>query len=266
MPDLLEENLSQKKKKKKLFVISLGAAFLFLLIIFFGYMVFRSKVFQIQDIDISGANQVSEDVVKTALFSESIADSWMDKMLGQSNMIAWPEHLNKDDLESLPAVKEINIRKDYSEKKVYVSVTERVAVGIWCVEKENPPTCYWFDDEGVLFKPAFSSEGNLIRVVRDYAHTSLGLGNTALSKNLLPNLFEVLKVVEEADLSIKEIGLYDLLLEEVELTTFSGPRMLFSLRFKPEGATNVIRSIFQKRSLSSLSYIDFRVENKVYYK
>lgn len=259
-----EINENRKKQRRLWFWGSVFGGIILILLIIVVFLL-RAPIFKVEAVEISGNNQVPRDSIKAMLYSQVGSGSMFERMLGPSNMLSW-DSFSEEGLKYLPVLKNVSIEKNYSKKSISVYVVERSAVGIWCIEKSEPASCYWFDDEGVLFKPAFSSEGNLIRVVRDYAHTSLGIGHRVLSKNLLPNLFSTLEILEESDLSIKEVGLYDLSLEELEVATFNGPRVLFSLRFPPKGAAEVIESLRTKKNFTALNYIDFRVENRAYYK
>jgi hypothetical protein len=55
-------------------------------------------------------------------------------------------------------------------------------------------------------------------------------------------------------------------LYEWEAVLGNGPTLYFSGFFVPQNISGVVRDIRNATSFENLSYIDFRVENKVFYK
>jgi len=229
-------------------------------------LVFKTPFFEIKSIEITGAKEISDANVLSLVQSQAVRSSWPSRFLGAENILAWPGSFSKQELQFIPSLRSVKVDKDYAAKKIIVKVTEREPYGMWCLMKKDPPACFWFDEDGVMFKQGFSTEGNLIRVVKDYYDSDSGINNSVLPPEFLPNLFPILDMLQKSKLSIKEIGLYHLDLEEVEVTVFNGPKILFSLRFPPQGALEVVDSLKNKGTFRKLNYIDFRVENRAYYK
>jgi hypothetical protein len=265
-PDYLQ-SLGEKRRRRRAWLgwgsFGLGVYCLCLLIILF---VLKTPFFEVKAIEVKGAEGIPEENVLSLLKSEAIKNSWPNRFLGAGNLLTWPASFNSKELALLPSIKSVQVEKDYSLKKVTVEVVKREPYGIWCLMKKNPPSCLWFDEGGVMFKQAFASEGNLIRVVKDYSQENVGMNDAVLPQEFMPNLFPILDVLQGSGLSVKEVGLYHLDLEEMEVTTWNGPKILFSLRFPPQGALEVINSLKTRAGFKKLTYIDFRVENRAYYK
>ncbi len=136
------------------------------------------------------------------------------------------------------------------------------------------PVCFWFDKEGFLFKRSIGVQGSLIIVVNDYSQKNLGLNSRIVPPEFIPNLFSLFRVLSESGLGIREIRLNDLGLQEIEVDTYpstalgagDGPKLYFGLRFRPDNSLAVIRSLKNQSNFNALEYIDFRVENRAYYK
>jgi hypothetical protein len=132
--------------------------------------------------------------------------------------------------------------------------------------------CFWFDADGVLFDRAPVAEGNIIRVIHDYSQKNIGLGALILPQQFVPNLFSILRVLDASGIGIEEIRLDDIGLEELNVITYNGPKLLFSLRFPSDNALTVLKKMTDRTATSSLpdlkklQYVDFRVENRAYYK
>jgi len=151
--------------------------------------------------------------------------------------------------------------------------------------------CFWFDSDGIIFKKAIEVEGNLIISLNDYSQKSVGLNRKILPDQLIANIFSIFMAVSQSGLRIKEMRLNDLSLEEMEVDTYdglptdlpaesslpglrsdyggvgkAGPKIYFSLRFPADNVPDIINSLKEKSVFGGLQYVDFRVENRVYYK
>jgi len=127
--------------------------------------------------------------------------------------------------------------------------------------------CYWFDKNGVLFAVAPSLEGNAINKVDDFSGRDLKLGDSILGENLTPNLIKIFNVLENSGLGIRALKLENLDLQEIvfEQSQTSLPKIYFSLRGNPVFISPAIEDL-KKTGLEKIEYVDFRVENRVYYK
>lgn len=126
--------------------------------------------------------------------------------------------------------------------------------------------CWWFDDEGILFRQALAAEGGTIRVVRDYSERPLQIGMHVLPTEPFVNLSSVFKAMITANVPLGEMRLEDLELQEVTVLPPGLARIYFSLRFSAEDTVSGIEALTERPGLDKLEYVDFRVENKVYYK
>lgn len=126
--------------------------------------------------------------------------------------------------------------------------------------------CWWFDSEGVLFRQAPAAEGGTIRVVRDESGRSLTIGARVLPASLLANLSSVFTSLVEAGVPLGEVRLTDLELQEVSVHPPKTAKMYFSLRFPASATASALQALRERPGLEKLEYVDFRVENRVYYK
>ncbi|MEK9179953.1 MAG: hypothetical protein AAB897_00890 [Patescibacteria group bacterium] len=262
----------ERRKKRFIFVIVMVIVTAYLSVLAAGWLILRNPVFRIQNVEVVGNIDVSGERIKGVVLSRIVRGSFWRALIGINNVLIWPERLSAEDLVFLPEVKSVELEKDYASRSVLINVDERKPRGIWCLA--SPPVgdnCWWFDDAGVLFRRAIFAEGSLITVVVDYSQENFGLGYKILPEEFIDNAFSVFDVVRSSGLRIKEVRLNDLELEEVEVLTFDGPRVLFSLRFPSVNALEVIQKLFSAKGGSApggkdLDYLDFRVENRVYYK
>lgn len=229
------------------------------------WVVIYSEIFKVKEVEVIGATYVSEDDVRSFLELHT-AQGRVASILGPDNILAWPDSFAESELGDLPGVSFLQVDKSYFGRRISVTVTERERVGIWCFVRADPRRCFWFDPSGRLFMEGYFAEGNLIPLLEDHSRGPLALGDSALSPRLMPNLVSIFSSLQSIHLSVREVRLNDLGREEVEVYTREGPKLLFSLRFPAAGVPNAIATVEKAAKLSDLEYIDFRVENKVYYK
>ncbi|MEK7608726.1 MAG: hypothetical protein AAB495_04055 [Patescibacteria group bacterium] len=242
--------------------------FIFFLVLSFGWIVLRSGVFWAKTIKISGNSIVSEEQVSSLLKAKIFKDSFGRHVFGYRNMLIWPKELSGDDLRLLPQVKKISINVSYARREIAIQVEERERFGIWCfVLEEGDRSCWWFDHEGFTTERTTGSAGGLILVIQDYSETpKLYGGSYVRSGETFSNLLSVLRFLRGMDAGIEEIAVDKDALEEVRATMAEGPTLYFSLRFPLVGGEAAIASLREKTGFTKLTSVDFRVQNRVYYK
>lgn len=266
----VEKNLSaymhEHNRGKKARRILRNCVFIFLGIGFLAngiaYFVFRTGFFRAKDIVITGNKDISSQDVLSAVRAQIFNGSYFKYIFGFNNLLIWPEkfeNINK----LVPRIKSIEIEKSYFNKKIVLKVVERQGYGVWCLEGVEEK-CFSFDEEGIIFSRSMPSEGSLIHNVRDYSERQLYLLLPVLSVDKFKYLKEIFEVIEAAGLNYKFLEIQNLKLEEVKVINSGGPVVYFSLRFSPDFALAAMKAIGV--SIGKLEYIDFRVENKVYYK
>jgi hypothetical protein len=276
---MLEEYLSEKQKKKRerrrrlwwlaAALVVCGACISAL------WIIEESPIFRIDRFVVTGNKAVAaSDIVTLLQASMSRHRTFWFSFLGMDNMLAWPKSLTTSDVALVPQLASATLQKNYGDHTLTVSVAERVPLAIWC---EMPPldangnpsgdeSCFWFDNTGTLFQKAFDTEGSELFAVHDYAQTGLGVGGKILPDLFISNLISILDTIEASSLTIKEIALNDLSLEEIDVSTYNGPMLYFSLRFSASEDLPVLQELMEKPGFSSLQYVDFRTENRAYYK
>jgi hypothetical protein len=103
-------------------------------------------------------------------------------------------------------------------------------------------------------------------MVSDYSQDERKFGDKVLPERFLKNLFSILRVVESSRINPAEIRVSDLNLQEVEIRTYDGPRIYFSLRFPSDQTLPVLISLTNRPDFRNFYSVDFRVENRTYYK
>ncbi len=258
------------RKKRQLYLYSISG-FLAAYFLFFGIFSFFLRVpfFRVTRVEVVGAESISSGDALAALQATALKGSLIKSLFGFGNILAWPTGANAHALALLPAVKSLEVRKDYFTRTITLDVTERNPYGIWCFEESRgplSPSCFWFDDGGTIFRRAMGVEGGAIPVIDDASERETGLNAQVLPKALLPNFLSVLQLLDKSGIRGARVHLKDLGLEEVTVTEPVGPALLFSLKFPAANLGTFLVSFLNRPGYKNFQYVDFRVENRVYYK
>ena len=170
-------------------------------------------------------------------------------------------------------------------RSVVINVTQRKPFAVWCFMsrgsnatmgdsditmtyaiEETGESCSWFSDDGIMFEKGFDAEGGVLMAIHDYSQNALPLDSPILPDRFISNLVSIVNVLRGSGLNIKEIMLNDISLEEIRVTTYDGPTILFSLRFPADADLLVIKNIMTKPGFQKIQYLDLRTEARAYYK
>jgi len=277
----LSEKHHRRKKRRQYLYFGAGAVGICLMIVLAGWILFKSPLFREQGIEVEGNAMVPSDEVVSLLQSAALSDhSWFKSMLGINNLLIWPSSLPVAQLAMEPRLTDVTISKNYFSRTLTAHVTERAAVAIWCfvgggsaegsvgagATQGQGETCYWFDADGFIFSRALDVQGGALYSIHDDSQQPGNLGDHVLPAPFIPNLIAILNVLHESNVGVQDITLKDLSLQEIAVTTNGGPMIYFSLRFPATEDLQVLQNLMSQPGFAKLSYIDFRVENRAYYK
>lgn len=289
---VLRDRDETRRRRRRLMHGILGCLVAFGIVLGAAWVGIRSPMFNIKNITVIGNHAADPDDIIRVMKVLATSGSRIRHYIGSENMLLWPDSARAEALRLLPQVKRVVVEKNYNDRTILLRVEERQAYGIWCLvraqtnadqhegevagdarddlrdESENP-RCFWFDQEGIIFRPAPFSEGSIIPVISDASQDELRIPSAVLPNAFLENLFSIFRVLRSSGVRAREIRLDDLNLRELTVKTFDGPELYFSLRFPADAALVEMKSLFGSDATSSfanLLYIDFRVENRVYYK
>ncbi len=259
----LPEIQKRSRRRRRLWFLAGALAFVLAAMLAGAYAVAYSPLLQVREFKVENGRSASEEEILSFLRAAVVKGSFWKQWLGPSNILVWPDALPEADLASFPMLRRVSIAKSIWGKSVSVEVEERKVFGVWCLGRTA--SCFWFDDKGVLIARAPQVSGSLILKVDDLSQ-DLSPGSPVLPRGL-ENAFSVFRVLQDSGLPIREIRLEDLGLSELKVFPIGGPVLYFSLRFPADSASAVLNSLRDSDpSLSKLEYIDFRVENRAYYK
>lgn len=258
-------NRRKKRRKSFLLIVFFAGAIIFATIIV--WMLYLSPFARLEKIIVVGNKELATSDIEPVLVS--IASQTFDgHLFGFHALLAWPRELSSPSLRFLPGVEHISFEKHWGDHAIVAQVVERIPYGIWCSvdQADAAQACWWFDVTGFIFKRSLATEGQFISVVNDTSKRPLGLGFTVLPARLFANLLTVFDALKQSGVSRDDVRLTDLSLEEVTVVSRSGPKLYYSLRFPATNTVSVVRDLRKSVGFRNLEYIDFRVENRAYYR
>lgn len=276
---MLEEYLSEKYKKKRrrhrFFWGIAAGVFAFALLLGAFWVVAESPVFRIDRFVVTGNEVVASSDIMALLQSDAAAHrTFWSSLLGTRNLLIWPNAIATSEAASIPEIASVSLEKDFGNHTLVASVTERKPLAIWCEmpgtnasgDPSGNESCFWFDDTGTIFARAFDTAGPEIFAVHDYSQTGLHINGKILPDIFTGNMISILDALRQSGIVVKEIALNNLALQEIDVATYNGPTLYFSLRFSALEDLPVLQELMAKPNFGSLQYVDFRTENRAYYK
>jgi len=236
-------------------------AIFILLAIGIVYFVFRSSFFQITSFEVMGSQKTEE--IKSELISIFSKTSKIQSWLGPENLFFWSPKAIQKIPQSLFWLSDLTLKRDWFSRKISIEVKERQPWLIWCLDNIQ---CHWLDDSGVAFARAPQAEGFIIPKVLEENGQPLIFGQPFFNNSdLVKNTLEIIKQLQNSSLAVSRFLIKDVNLQEMTAET-NGPKLYFSLRYLPQNFSQILASLNERIDFQKLEYIDFRVENRIYYK
>lgn len=196
--------------------------------------------------------------------SDTVSNAVSNQLpLGLSaNLFLLSKNHLKNELASLfPAITKIEIDKEFFHT-LKIDFIKRMPLGIWC-----SANCYYFDEDGIIFKEAPVSEGSLILKINDNK-TGVSLGDQVLSSDQLRFITEFNnKIGDNNKFKIIEFKIKPA--PDLEAVTSGGWSIYLDQSQNPSVAASNLLIILDeavKNKASNLEYIDLRIPTRVFYK
>ncbi len=225
------------------------------------YLAAYSKVGKVKQITVTGNERIPEKAILRAAVAGARRGNIWTSWLGPDSILFWEFGREHEIPKVSPRLASVAIEKNLLGRTVRITVEEREAEGVWCVEKTD---CYVFDKEGVIFAGAPNVSGYLLlKIVAE--KIPVRLGEKALRNEIwLRNMRETIEEVAEAGIIAGVARIENPEDKEWKIETAEGAELLFSLDFKPKSIKEILKEFSEKRGLAKMRVIDFRVPEKVY--
>ncbi len=225
------------------------------------YFVFFSQIIKVQKFSIDGNRVVGRSELEELITKKLNSRGWFVRKISEKNILYWFGVKEIRD-SGIAAADEVLVHTNLTDRTVAVEIKERVFAGIWCGD-----SCFGFDSNGVAYFLAPDTEGSLILKIKDENNVGLTLGQPVIAdEKVLSNIFKTIAIIKENNILIDGVTIKDATLREWELKSTKGTQFKFSLDFVPDKLKSVIDNLKGRTKLEALNYIDFRVQNRVYFK
>ena len=163
----------------------------------------------------------------------------------------------------MPLFARADLSVNFKERKVLIEVKERRLAGILCL---NENKCYGFDKDGVLFKENLDAEGTLILKINDENERKIILGQSVLADQEFKNLMRAVGILKDKKFPLIEAQIKPNILREWVAIAPSDFKIYFSMDFVPDNFDIVYENMAKRIDFNDITYIDFRIPNRIYYK
>ncbi|MEK7465337.1 MAG: hypothetical protein AAB631_01010 [Patescibacteria group bacterium] len=236
-----------------------------LLLAGFFWALFYSSFFKVTAVEIVGTGKLSREAVYQTLAS-SLQTSGFLGALGPDNIFFWELGQKYPDTKiSMPVLASADISVDLFARRVNITVNERKVFGVWCVKEGKE--CFSFDEGGVVFAPAPNTFGTLLLKIQSEDERAPVLGESVFRiPEWLSRITETLQSLNHAGTPVSVVRVKELSLREWEAVLPSGAALYFNFDFVPIELTSVLKDFIARIKIEGLTYIDFRVPGRMYYK
>ncbi len=260
MRDYLQEKREEnrRKKGKKLRVI-IGIVLVIILISGVIWLL-RGSWYTVQSVSVEQLDSVLSQEVASTTDSYIHTRSFLASIFLNANSFLGfgGNSLEQEISRTYPVLTDITVSKNYFTRVITIQARERAKTALWC---DSQNSCWWFDDDGVVFLEAPVTQGQLLKKVISSSNTPITIGqHIPLDSSVLNSIFSFLDAIHAPGKSL----LWNPALEEITTEARKGfPTIYFSTRQDPSYALPSIEKI---SNLQNISYIDLRVTNRIYYR
>lgn len=239
------------RQVRKYLIIFLGGA-----LVLGGLFILLGKPMQFETIKIIGAHPGTIRELEQLFIKEAQNLPWA-ALLGYRNILLWPSgELQSQD----PRLSGSRVKRDILNKRLEIILPERERILVWCGE-----ICYWLDGGGRSMEEAPKTDGTLVPTINATGAENYSLGYPVIPPELFGNLRRVLSIFQSIGMPEMRLNV-DVSGKELIAQTDGLATIYLNLKNDPEIIAEPLRRLIKFPGLNKLSYVDFRIENRVYYR
>ncbi len=228
------------------------------------YAILKADFFKVTSLDVSGNRLLSRETVIDAAASAVTRGNRLAPLLGADHIWFWSLAPRELSLLNPPELQSVSVRSDFWKRSVLLSAAERNITHIVCKTSEG--ACYGVAEDGVVFARIPEVRGGLILKIEDESAEPVEIGKPYFqNQSFLGRIYETRMILESKGFVPSAIRVRERALDEWEAEFSSGLMMYFSGAFVPKNLGPVLDEIRKNGDISRFQYIDFRMEDKVFY-
>lgn len=227
--------------------------------------IFFSNYFKVANIFVEGNRLTDTDTVIRLAENAIKTNSHFAALFGSQNILFWVFTSREQNFSAGSEISRIIITVDFQKKLIFLHSDERTVSYIIC--RPDEMVCYGVTEAGIVFSQIPRVEGGLMFKIDDETNVPVVLGERYFGNpSFLDVVYKTTQLFLKLDMRPIRIVIRDHALYDWDAIFAHGPVFHFSGTFVPHELPLVIESIKKQASLNSLEYVDFRAENKVYYR
>ena len=287
-----------KRKKKRLsFKIIIFGGLFFCLLAALIYFSIWSSLLQIKKIEIKSekdpAYYQNDQIIQIA--EEKIAQKILN-IIPQDNIILVPlDQIKNTILDKFPEIRQVSVYRNLKDIGIIIEIEERESIGIWCkseeverilepiststeevikiIKEKKINDCFQIDKEGVIYKKSLLIKSSSVLNIYSSRDQSAEIRDLVVPSNIIDFILETRektkKIKTDNILSVLMSNFDFVSIEDIRGTTSFGWQVYFNPAYSLDSqikALEIVLSEQIKWDYRDLSYIDLRIEGKVYYK
>lgn len=266
----------KKSKKKKSFKKFVFGGLFFCLLGGLAYFLIWSPYLWVKEIKIKTDREpMYYSFAEIEEAARKILENRFLYFIPQKNIIlASVGKIEKDILERFPEIKLVNISKK-APSILEIEIEERKGIGVWCNYKEEREIrdCFKIDKDGVIYKESPLISGNLVLNIYSAKNSSAKIKDEVVPPEVMNFILTTKKELSEIKTAGKifpaVVNFEFVSVEELRAKTLQGWWIYFNPTVSVDLQIDTLKAVLDneiKGDLSSLEYIDLRIEGRVYYK
>lgn len=163
----------KSSNKKHKFFFRLIAILLLIGILFLLYWFVYGKFWKINNIEIIDAKHTDVELLKSDVYNISQTKKFF--IIPNNHILFLSKRQIIDHImNTYPSVEVVVVTKS-KDRDIIINIQDRMPMGVWCDEK-----CFFFDDQGILFKKSFEFTGAVFTIWTTVSSSSLKFYDRAL--------------------------------------------------------------------------------------
>ncbi len=253
------------KRKKTGLYYAIVFIVLVVLIVLAVWFVLFCGCWKVKTISVNGTRLINDSTVISASSAQIHLKSGVFGVLGSDNILFWKFGSKYISLSEIPEVDGVSFEIDVLKRSVSINISERFLSAVVC-DNENYE-CYAIDKSGLIFARVPFAEGILIPRFERAKDDNLIIGGRYFKNaDWLSNILETLRAIGVKNFVPDKIIIKGDSFEEWEAHIPSGPVFYFNMTFVPNNFDGIMQNIANRIDISSITYFDFRVQDRIYYK
>ncbi len=217
------------------------------------YIIFFTPILKIQAVEVKGVGASTEEI-NEYLGAETVG----------SNIIFWsPKRIIKEDEDLTKKLATFKIDKEFWKRKIVINISERHQKLIWCFKSTD--SCFWIDEDGVLFDKAPKTSGNLIYAITDEGNRKPEIGARVIDESLWLNLNKIITIIADLNIAVDSLTIEDIKFRELIADSVNGPKIIFGLNIDPEFMRTALTSLKENKTSWQNTYsLNLTVHGRAY--